>query len=110
VDPRATPRVLVRTNHCDDKSVFPQHIPILAPDVPPWLGQQGIRLLGLDLPSVDQVDTTTIPVHKALDAAGVIILENLDLRAAEPGVYELIALPLRIAGGDGSPIRAVLRR
>jgi len=44
-----------------------------------------------------------------LDVANVIILENLDLRAAEPGVYELIALPLKIAGAEGSPIRAVLR-
>ncbi|MGH7995465.1 MAG: cyclase family protein [Opitutaceae bacterium] len=110
LDARATPRVLIRTNSCDDKAVFPPHIPTLAPDVPAWLGQEGVRLIGLDLPSVDQVDTRTMPIHHALDAAGVIILENLDLRAAEPGVYELIALPLRIAGGDGSPIRAFLRR
>lgn len=109
LDARATPRVLVRTNCCDDKSVFPPRIPTLAPDVPAWLGAQGVRLIGLDVPSVDQVDSTTLPIHHALDAANIIILENLDLRAAAPGVYELIALPLRIAGGDGSPIRAVLR-
>ena len=81
----------------------------LAPDVPAWLGAQGVRLIGLDVPSVDQVDSTTIPIHRALDAANIIILENLDLRAAPAGVYELISLPLKIAGGDGSPIRAVLR-
>jgi arylformamidase len=109
LDARATPRVLVRTNHCDDKSVFPGRIPTLASDVPAWLGAQGVRLIGLDVPSVDQVDSRTLPIHHALDAAGIVILENLDLRAAAPGVYELIALPLRIAGADGSPIRAVLR-
>lgn len=109
LDANATPRVLVRTNACDDKSVFPRRIPTLAPDVPAWLGAQGVRLIGLDVPSVDQVDSKTLPIHHALDAAGIIIIENLDLRAVTPGIYELISLPLKIAGGDGSPLRAVLR-
>jgi arylformamidase len=109
LDGRATPRVLVRTNHCDDKTKFPARIPTLAPDVPAWLAQQGVRLIGLDLPSVDQTDETKMRIHHLLDAANIIILENLDLRAAAPGVYELIALPLKIAGAEGSPIRAVLR-
>ena len=108
LDARATPRVLVRTNHCDDKTTFPARIPTLAPDVPGWLGAQGVRLIGFDLPSVDQVDDPTMQVHHRLDAANIIILENLDLRAAAPGNYELIALPLKIAGAEGSPIRAVL--
>ena len=108
LDGRATPRVLVRTNACDDKSIFPSHIPTLAPDVPAWLGQQGVRLIGLDLPSVDQVDSKTLPIHHALDAANITILENLDLRTVAPGCYELIALPLRLSGADGSPVRAVL--
>jgi len=110
LDGRATPRVLVRTNHCDDKTQFPARIPTLAPDVPAWLGAQGVRLIGLDLPSVDQTDDPTMQIHHRLAAADILILENLDLRAAEPGVYELIALPLKIAGAEGSPIRAVLRR
>lgn len=108
LDGRVTPRVLVRTNACDDKSIFPQRIPTLAPDVPAWLGAQGVRLLGLDLPSVDQVDSKSLPLHHALGAAKIMILENLDLRVTPPGVYELIALPLPIAGADGSPVRAVL--
>lgn len=105
----ATPRVLLRTNHCDDKTVFPARIPTLAPDVPAWLGAQGVRLIGLDLPSVDRIDDPTLRIHHLLDAANILILENLDLRAVEPGIYDLIALPLKIAGADGSPIRAVLR-
>jgi arylformamidase len=48
-------------------------------------------------------------IHHRLDAANILILENLDLRAAAPGVYELICLPLKLAGAEGSPIRAVLR-
>ena len=109
LDARATPRVLVRTNACDDKTEFPARIPTLAPDVPAWLGAQGVRLIGLDVPSVDQVDDPSMRIHHLLDAANILILENLDLRGAAPGVYELIALPLKIAGADGSPIRAVLR-
>ena len=49
-------------------------------------------------------------IHRLLDRASVLILENLDLRGVAPGVYELIALPLKIKGADGSPVRAVLRR
>ncbi len=108
LDGRATPRVLVRTNACDDKSIFPSRIPTLAPDVPTWLGRQGVRLFGVDVPSVDQLDSKTLPIHHALGAAKIMILENLDLRAAPVGCCELIALPLRLAGADGSPVRAVL--
>ncbi len=61
------------------------------------------------MPSVDHRTSQDLPIHHALDAAGIVILENLDLRAVAPGVYELIALPLKIRGGDGSPVRAVLR-
>jgi len=108
LDGRVTPRVLVRTNACDDKTVFPPRIPTLAPEVPAWLGEQGVRLIGVDVPSVDQVDSKTLPIHHALGAANIIILENLDLRAVAAGCYELIALPLRLVGADGSPVRAVL--
>jgi arylformamidase len=108
LDGRATPRVLLYTNACDDKSVFPSRIPTLAPDVPSWFGQQGVRLLGLDLPSVDQIDSKTLPIHHALGASNITILENLDLRDVPAGCYDLIALPLRLAGADGSPVRAVL--
>jgi arylformamidase len=108
LDGHATPRVLVATGSCDDKTVFPSQIPTLAPDVPAWLGEQGVTLLGFDVPSVDQLDSKTLPIHHALDAAGILILENLDLREAPPGNYELIALPLRIVDADGSPVRAVL--
>lgn len=109
LDGRATPRVLVRTNHCDDKTKFPARIPVLAPDVPAWLGAQGVRLIGLDLPSVDQTDDPSMQIHHRLEKANIVIVENLDLRAAAPGTCELICLPLKLAGAEGSPIRAVLR-
>ena len=102
-------RLLLRTGAWPDSTRFPARIPTLAPGVPAWLGGQGVRLLGLDVPSVDDIESKDLPVHHALAAAGVHILESLDLSGVPPGVYELIALPLRIAGGDAAPVRAVLR-
>jgi len=55
------------------------------------------------------VEDPSMQIHHRLERANIIILENLDLRAAVPGAYELIALPLKIEGAEGSPIRAVLR-
>lgn len=105
----ATPRVLFRSDTWANPAVFPSDWPLLAAEVPAWLGARGVRLVGLDVPSIDHRDSKNLPLHHACDAAGIVILENLDLHAVVPGVYELIALPLMIRGGDGSPIRAVLR-
>ena len=105
----ATPRVLFKSDTWTDPAVFPPGWPVMAADVPAWLGARGVKLVGLDVPSVDHRDSKDLPLHHACDAAGLVILENLDLRAVAPGVYELIALPLKIRGGDGSPVRAVLR-
>lgn len=105
----ATPRLLFRTDVWLDRDIFPTVWPLLEPDLPAWLAQQGVRLLGLDLPSVDPLTNTDMAIHHLMDAAGVLILESLDLREAEPGIYELIALPLKLRGADGSPVRAVLR-
>lgn len=105
----ATPRVLFKSDSWPDPAVFPPGWPLMAADVPAWLGARGVKLVGLDVPSVDHRDSKDLPIHHACDTAGLVILENLDLRAVAPGVYELIALPLRIRGGDGSPLRAVLR-
>jgi arylformamidase len=67
------------------------------------------RLVGIDYLSIAPFGDPT-PTHVALLSAGVVVLEGLDLRAVEPGPYELLCLPLRIAGSDGAPARALLRR
>ena len=103
-------RVLLKTGAWTDSRIFPERIPILARDVPPWLGERNIKLLGLDLPSVDPIDSKTLDNHHALAAAGIAILESLDLSDVPAGLYHLSALPLRIAGGDAGPVRAVLWR
>jgi arylformamidase len=108
-DLSSTPRVLFKSDSWTDPTCFPSDWPLLSADTPAWLAAHGVKLVGLDVPSVDHRTSKNLPIHHALDAAGIVILENLDLRAVAPGVYELIALPLKIRGGDGSPVRAVLR-
>jgi arylformamidase len=105
-----TSRILIKTNVWRDSSVFPKQIPVLASDVPPWLQARGVRLIGFDLPSVDPIEAKVLHNHHALGRAGIVIIESLDLGEVETGVYNLAALPLRIAGADGAPVRAVLWR
>ncbi len=82
-----------------------------------WLDESGVLELlgrGVELVGVDYLSVGPPhdggEVHRLLLEAGVVVVEGLDLRRAEPGTYELICLPLRIEHGDGSPARAVLRR
>jgi arylformamidase len=79
----------------------------VTPDGAQWLVDRGMRLVGADTLSVEP-DSEDYPVHRILLSAGVVIVEGLDLAAVTPGSFQLLCLPLRIAGGDGAPARAVL--
>ena len=103
-------RVLLKTGGWNDSTVFPKRIPVISPDVPEWLQARGVRLLGLDVPSVDPVDAKILKNHHALARAGIAIIESLDLSGVDSGVYNFAAFPLKIAGADGAPVRAVLWR
>ena len=72
------------------------------------IAARGANLVGIDYLSADRFGDGDFPAHHALLGAGVLILEGIDLSGVEAGSYTLIALPLKIAGGDGSPVRAVL--
>jgi arylformamidase len=102
-------RLLLKTAAGRDLKVFPENYTVLREDIGPFLKEKGIRLLGIDTPSVDPVDSKTMSAHHSLHENGVLILENIVLDEAEPGDYELISLPLLIEGADASPVRAVLR-
>ena len=104
------PRLLLKTGVWRDSKIFPEWIPVIAPGVAEWLGKRNVKLLGLDLPSVDSIDAKILVNHHALAAAGVAIVESLDLSEVEAGVYHFSALPLRITGGDAAPVRAILWR
>lgn len=107
---RSAPRLLLKTNVWRDSHVFPQAIPTIADDVPAWLQARGVKLLGFDVPSVDEITSKDLRNHHAIAAAGISIVESLDFSAVEAGRYQLAALPLKISGGDGSPVRAILWR
>ena len=102
-------RYLLRSRTAVDPSVFPDAFAHLEPAAAAALADAGVILFGIDTPSVDHRDSKTLDAHKQLLRGGVAILENLDLSHVRPGEYELIAFPLRIAGADASPVRAVLR-
>lgn len=67
-----------------------------------------LKLFGTDAVSVDAADSKTLDVHHTLWKAGAVILEGLDLAAVPDGEYQLIALPLKLAGMDAAPVRAIL--
>jgi len=104
------PRLLVRSAASDaDPGVFLREIVYPAPALADYLGSIGVVLYGADAASMDHVESKQLPGHHALRRNGIAILEGLDLRHAPDGIYELVALPLKIVGGDASPVRAVLR-
>ncbi|MBA4541618.1 MULTISPECIES: arylformamidase [Thermoactinomyces] len=103
-------RLLIRTDSWEDPDRFPDSFCCLRPDAAPLLAEKGVKLLGIDVPSVDPIDSKELPAHHALCLSGIHILESVDLSRADAGDYELIALPLKLEGADGSPVRAILKK
>jgi arylformamidase len=102
-------RVIFKTSSWKNTNEFPESIPYIEADLGPFLAEKGIKLIGVDVPSVDPIDSKDLHAHHSLNKNGIHILESVLLDKVEPGDYELIALPLALAQGDGSPVRAVLR-
>jgi arylformamidase len=108
------PRVLFKTGSFPDPRSFNQDFVAFAADTLSWLRQRGVVLVGLDTPSVDPFHSKTLPAHHASrrhstgSGHGLAILEGLELERVQPGLYELVALPLRLRDADASPVRAVL--
>jgi len=102
-------RLLLRTGRTIAGGQFPNEWPTLSEACVKTLLSRGLRLLGVDAPSVDPRESKTLPVHQMLFGGNAYILENLDLRRVPTGQYELIALPLKFMALDAAPVRAVLR-
>jgi arylformamidase len=102
-------RVLIATGTYPDPERFNTDFSALSPELVRRLHDQGVRLVGIDTPSVDLFDSKDLPSHQMFLRWDMAILEGLALRDVPEGLYELIALPLRLVGFDASPVRALLR-
>jgi arylformamidase len=102
-------RLLFKSESVRDRRSFPERFTAISPELAALLAERGVLLVGMDTPSVDPFDSKTLDAHHTLFRADIAILEGLVLDGVPEGIYELIALPLRMAGLDASPVRAVLR-
>lgn len=105
----ACERVLIATGTYPDPSSFNEDFAALAPELVDFLHERDVKTVGIDTPSVDLFSSKDLPAHKRFLANDMAILEGVVLGDVPEGVYELIALPLKLVGFDASPVRAVLR-
>jgi arylformamidase len=106
---RPIERLLLKTGFTIATGTFPESWPWLSESCARTLLGRGLRLLGVDAPSVDERHSKSLPVHKMIFSGNACILENLDLRRIPAGVYELIAFPVNMMSLDAAPVRAILR-
>lgn len=111
LDLRDDLRILIKTRNSGQlrQPAFQEDFVYLSPEAATYLVQVGIKLVGWDYLSVEKYGSQDYATHHTLLAAGVIIVEGLDLSQVDPGEYEMVCLPLRIAGADGSPARVILK-
>jgi arylformamidase len=103
-------RVLFKTDnseHWNDGTFYEKFV-YLEPDAAEFLVQQGVRLVGIDYLSIDPYKSEKHPTHFVLLPRNVVIIEGLNLSHVPPGVYQMVALPLRLLSGDGAPARVIL--
>ncbi len=105
----AAERILLATGTFPDPLAWNEDFAALAPALVDALHEEGVRTIGVDVPSVDLFHSKDLPAHQRFLANDMAILEGLVLDDVPEGVYELIALPLKLVGFDASPVRAILR-
>ena len=111
----SSPRILFKTRNSmfweNTHEGFREDYVYIDPAAARWLVASGIKLVGIDYLSVEKFKSNSFQTHLAFLSRGVVIIEGLDLRAVPSGRYELVCLPLKIAGGsgDGAPARVILR-
>ena len=103
------PRILLATDTYPNPEHFNEDFAALAPELVEYLHRQGVGLVGIDTPSVDLFESKDLPSHRQFLRFDMAILEGLSLKDVPEGVYELIALPLKLVDFDASPVRAILR-
>ncbi len=106
---QAPSRVLLRTYQSAPTMAWDAGFAAVAPETIALLAEAGVRLVGIDTPSLDPQNSKTMDAHHAVRLRRMAILEGIVLDEVAAGDYELIALPLRLKGMDASPVRAILR-
>lgn len=101
-------RVLFKTLSFRHADPFQMEFTSLSAELIDHLAGLGVKLVGLDTPSVDPADSKDLPSHAALYRNNLAVIEGVDLDQVPAGTYKLVALPLRLVGADASPVRAVL--
>lgn len=102
------PRVLFKTGSFPNPDSWSGDFNSLSPELIQLLADQGVQLVGIDTPSVDPADSKGLESHQALYQRDVAVLEGIILDQVSPGLYTLVALPLRLKDADASPVRAIL--
>jgi arylformamidase len=108
-DDEIVERLLLRTGRSIADGLFPDDWPVPSLACLQALLARGLKMLGVDAPSVDSRESKTLENHHAIFSGGAYILENVDLRDVPAGRYDLVALPLKLEGLDAAPVRAALR-
>jgi arylformamidase len=101
-------RLLLKTGSTIASGSFPDDWPMLSESCARTLLGFGLRLLGVDAPSVDSKNSKSLAVHAMLFSGNAFVLENLDLRRTPPGPYDIIAFPVKMMSMDAAPVRAIL--
>jgi len=111
--PKGTERLLFHTRNSSiwnsNEMEFRKDFVALTLDGAEWISKNDIKLVGIDYLSI-QPFGESMEIHNVMLKKGIVIVEGLNLSGVEQGNYELICLPLRLVGAEGSPARAVLRR
>jgi arylformamidase len=106
-------RILFKTTnsaHAWNSDEFDENFVFISQDGARYLAECKIRMVGVDYLSVGGFRIDGPETHHALLSAGIWVIEGLNLSAVEPGIYDMVCLPLRLMGAEGSPARAILRR
>ena len=102
------PRVLIKTNSHLDTNEWTDSFNSLSSELVYFMASKGVKLVGIDTPSIDPASDKTLESHSAVFEKNMAILEGVSLKDVEPGLFKLIAVPLRIKNADASPVRAIL--
>jgi len=105
-------RILFKTRNsprCWQTNDFVEDFVFISHEAAQYLAERQVQLVGVDYLSVGGFRVDGVETHAALLQAGIWIIEGLNLSQVQAGTYQLICLPLKIVGSDGSPARALLR-